>query len=81
MNKGRILICGGPIDVGMMDAIRHAGKMGVEVVCVKESEPPPEPENIMTLKPCLDWPMEAPPPIQREPWRKGRKDARFKGRG
>ena len=39
------------------------------------------PKEVMTLKPCLDWPMEAPPPIQQEPWRKGRKDARFKGRG
>jgi hypothetical protein len=38
------------------------------------------PKEVMTIHPA-DWPEIPPPPIRQEPWRKGRKDARFKGRG
>ena len=78
MKYGRIMLAGGLPDVELIAAIRHAEKMGVEVVIT----PPPE-QATWTITPsmtdCVEWPDVAPQNYRNEPWRKGRKDARFKG--
>jgi hypothetical protein len=80
MKYGQIVLVGGLPDGELLAAIRHAEKMGVEVVIA----PPPEQETwkiTPSLAACIDIPAALPDRFRCEPWRKGRKDARFKGRG
>jgi len=65
----------------MGDALAAAAKAGVEVVVVDKPKPDPLLEVALfasVYSNCCS--MSLPPPIRipNEPWRKGRKDARFK---